>query len=254
METGLFPGYRGERPNLRMATPLILARKVWHNLRACLRKHRFYVIWDAFAGIGIDAMAASHAFQVTVLATEKDQRTYQWLCHNLRGSQDVIPYHGNAWTHPIEADLIFLDPPWGDAFQPTLPFDFFQEFRDLLLFMKEWAPFLVVKTPLLLGPTPPPWRPRYVYRSQKYRLQVWLFEHARRVDPLETVHPQNDGCQNAEGAPRIGQVAAQESPAGTLNDQPEQKQSTSTCHQLGQHQTPVGHEDRGPREKKCNVH
>lgn len=216
METGLFPGYLGERRNLRMATPVVLASKVWHHIGAWLNKNRVHlcIIWDAFAGLGVDAVTASQILQTCVFATENDARTYELLCNNVRRKgADVMTQKIDAFQSAFQADLIYLDPPWEDDFSPTQDFDFFGKFRDLLMFMQKWGRFVVVKTPLLLGSTRPPWTPVYAYRSEKYRIIVWLFDvstlpDTRSVGPLETVNEDDSADEDGQGNPNIGEMTA----------------------------------------------
>jgi len=217
METGLFPGYRGERRNLRMATPVVLAHKVWHHIGTWLNKRRVRLCatWDAFAGLGVDAVVASQTLQTCVFATEKDRHTYTLLCDNIRRhGANVVARYTDAFQDPFRVDLIYLDPPWEDTFCPTKPFDFFGKFRALLMFMQNWGRFVVIKTPLLLGPTKPPWDPVYAYRSEKYRIIVWLFDtsplaDAGSVGPLESIDEQDGTNQHGQGDPHVGQMTAE---------------------------------------------
>ena len=162
----------------------------------------------------MDAVIASKTLQAIVFATEKDSRTYALLCDNIdRNRANVIAWHTNALKSAFRVDLIYLDPPWGDDFRPTETFDFFDIFRDLLVFMQEWARFLVIKTPLLLGPTETPWDPIYAYHSEKYRIIVWLFDtsplsQARSIGPLESIDKHNGTNQHRQGNPDIGQMTA----------------------------------------------
>ena len=217
METGLFPGYRGERRNLRMATPVVLAHKVWHHIGTCLSKRRIHLcaIWDAFAGLGVDAVVASKTLQTCVFATEKDRHTYTLLRDNIdRNQANVVARCADAFQGAFRVDLVYLDPPWGSAFCPTEAFDFFGKFQDLLVFMQSWGRFVVVKTPLILGPTRPPWKPVYAYRSEKYRIIVWLFDlsalyQTRSVGPLEPIDKHNGTDEHGQGDPNIGQMTAE---------------------------------------------
>ena len=192
MECALFPGYRGERYNLRMATPVFLAHNVWNRVQAWMieKQIRLCAVWDAFAGIGVDAVIASKILNVCVFATEKDTHTYALLSGNIAHHRaNVITRHADALKSTIRVDLIYLDPPWGKDFRPSEPYDFFSKFRDLLVFMEKWGRFIVIKTPILLGPTQPPWEYIYVYHSKKYRISVWLFDtrplhHTRAIRPL----------------------------------------------------------------------
>lgn len=212
METGLFPGYLGERRNLRMATPVILAHKVWHrvNVYVMAAQTRLITVWDAFAGLGIDAVVASKILKTTVFATEVHERTYELLEQNIhRQKANVIARRVDALQNAFQTDLVYLDPPWGDEFQPTREFDFFLHFRPLLEFMQQWARFIVVKTPILLGPTKPPQEPVYAYRSEKYRIIVWLFDtsplyHTGGIEPSETVCEHDGANENRQGNPHVG--------------------------------------------------
>lgn len=229
METGLFPGYRGERKNLRMATPVILAYKVWHHIGNHIKQRNthLYAIWDAFSGLGVDAVAAAKTLQTVVFATEKDPATYALLQQNITTHDPrglVIARCADAFQNPFRCDLIYLDPPWEDAFHPSEPYDFFDRFQVLFAFMKPWARFLVIKTPLLIGPTEPPWPPAYAYRSKKYRIIFWLFDlqnHATGIHPFETIDEEDGGDEHEDGGPCGGQMTAQESFTRTLHNQPE---------------------------------
>lgn len=212
METGLFPGYVGERCNLRMATPVILSHKVWYRIRTHViaAQTRLITVWDAFAGVGIDAIIASKILKTTVFATEVHGRTYELLEQNIRRQKaNVIACRADALQNAFRTDLVYLDPPWGDEFYPTAEFDFFLKFRPLLEFMQQWARFIVIKTPILLGPTEPPWTPVYTYRSEKYRITIWLFDmsplyHARAIGPSDTVCEYDSANKNGQGDPYVG--------------------------------------------------
>lgn len=219
MENGLFPGYKGERKNLRMATPVLLAHKVWHHIGMQVKQLgvSLYSIWDAFGGIGIDSIVASKVLKTTVFVTEKDPPTYQLLQGNIvtQRAHGVVSSLANSLSQPFQCDLIYLDPPWGNQFHPQYSFDFFLYFRRLMVFMRPWCRILVVKTPLLIGPTPPLWKPLYAYRSQKYRIIIWLWDtksltlnHTRSIHPLESIDKEDGTNQHGQGHPDIRKVTA----------------------------------------------
>lgn len=229
IESALFPGFRGRRANFRMATPVVLAHKIWRQVEHALRDARIsvYCAWDAFGGIGVDAIVAAQHLRTTVLVTETDRATYELLCDNITFhgcAERVLPRCADAFRSCVECDVLYLDPPWGDAFDKSEHFDFFQYFRALLGHFAGWCAALVVKTPLQCGPTRPPFRVLYVYRSQKFRLMVWILlpNHAAGVAPSQAVYGEHNAHEHGERNPSVGQVTTEQPFARALHDQPKE--------------------------------
>jgi hypothetical protein len=92
-------------------------------------------IWDMFGGIGGDTIPLSEYFDTFV--TEINPTTFEFLsenCGKFHGPYQIVKECSDCVKFldtdmPIDINMVFFDPPWGESFRTNEIFDF----RDVIL-------------------------------------------------------------------------------------------------------------------------
>ena len=127
--------------NKRLTTNLKLSYDVWKYLFNIIKEMKLKypkVIFDPFAGIGLDIIAISQFLPngSTIIGTEIHDETYEALLNNV--SKVQLANNGTTFIMKnmdcqellidnIKVDLLYLDPPWGETYVTDKEFDFATE-------------------------------------------------------------------------------------------------------------------------------